>query len=369
MLQQPPVGYFAAGYNAPSAPAFNGGNITYGSLYDAVQAMAAYTTSSAPTAGGTLTINGISLGSYDFCVKQGAQTISAFTAADWFTATQDTRSAFVVVNGALTINSGVTVIPTVRKLLLIVYCTGNLTVNGSISMSLRGANHSGTGNSGGATTAGAIRIATGTFSSITNPTIPAAGGSGGAARTANGVGAAGSTASFGAGGGGSGAFLSGIATSFTSGAGAAGTCFSGGPGGGALAAGSPTASAGAGVASGGAGGAPSGYSDGSGVGNPSTTPSNGTIDTGTGGTVIVICGAAISGTGSVTANGGGASIPWLSPAPYSGCAGGGSGGGAVTVMGKSASGPTLSATGGTATGGTYSGGQGGAGATNTLIIP
>lgn len=369
MLHLPPVGCFAAGYNAPSGPAFTGGNISYGSLYDAVQAMAAYTTSSAPTAGGTLTLNGVSLGSYDFCVKQGAQTISAFTVTDWFTATQDTRSAFVVVNGPLTINSGITVIPSVRKLFVVVYCTGNLTLNGVISMSLRGANHSGTGNSGGATTAGAIRIATGTFSSIANPTIPAAGGSGGAARTVNGSGAAGGTVSFGSGGGGSGAFLSGGATSFVSGAGAAGTCFSGGPGGGALAAGTPTASAGNGVASGGAGGAPSGYPDGSGVGNPSTAPSNGAIDTGTGGTVVVICGAAITGAGSVTANGGGASIPWLSPAPYSGCAGGGSGGGSVTLMGKSASGPTLSATGGTATGGTYSGGQGGAGATNTLIIP
>jgi hypothetical protein len=363
-----PLGYFAA-HIAAGSPEFAGGNVAFGSLYEAAQAMATHAASSMPTAGGTLTINGVSLGSYDFCVKQGDQTVSAFAAADWFTGTPDTRSAFVVVNGNLTVNSGITVIPGVRKLFLVVHCTGNLTLNGTISMSLRGANHSGTGNSGGATSANAIRIATGTFSGIPNPTIPAVGGSGGAARTANGGGALGGTASFGTGGGGSGSFLSGTATSFASGAGAAGTCFSGGPGGGPLAAGTPTASAGAGTASGGAGGVQSGSGNGSGVGNPSTAPQSGTIDTGTGGTVVVICGGAVSGAGSVTANGGGANAPWLAPAPYSGCAGGGSGGGSVTVMGKSVSGPTLSAGGGVAFGGTYSGGQGGGGATNTLIIP
>lgn len=369
MLQQPPVGYFAAGYNAPSGPAFNGGNITYGSLYEAVQAMAAYATSSAPTAGGTLTINGVSLGPYDFCVKQGAQTISAFTATDWFTATQDTRSAFVVVNGALTINAGITVIPTVRKLFLVVYCTGPLTLNGTVSMSLRGANHSGTGNSGGATTAGAIRIATGTFSGLTNPTILAAGGSGGAANSGAG-GSAGSSICTGGGGGGGRGSSNTANPSWGSGAGAGGTCFSGGAGGGGFADffQSATGPAGAGGINGGAGGAAGGGAR-SGVGNPSP---NATPDNGTGGVLVVISGAAVTGSGTLTAIGGSQTDTSFSPAPNSGVCGGASGGGLVCLMGKSISGPTLSAAGGTAVATGFSpvsGGTGGTGAAPQLIIP
>ena len=79
------------------------------------------------------------------------------------------------MNGNLTINSGQTFIPSVRKLFTVLYVTGNLVVNGSISMTGRGANHSGTGSSGGATTAVDIRIGTGTFSAVVNPQIPAAG--------------------------------------------------------------------------------------------------------------------------------------------------------------------------------------------------
>lgn len=377
MLHLPPVGCFAAGYNAPSGPAFTGGNISYGSLYDAVQAMAAYTTSSAPTAGGTLTINGVSLGSYDFCVKQGAQTISAFTATDWFTSTQDTRSAFVVVNGALTINSGITVIPSVRKLFVVVYCTGNLTLNGSLSMSLRGANHSGTGTSGGATTAGAIRIATGTFSGTSNPTILAAGGTGGAGFSSGSTGNAGQSAgaSICTGGGGGGAKGSNNTAnpSWGSGSGAAGTCFSGGAGGGAFADffQSATGPAQAGGSNGGAGGSGGGGGE-SGVGNPSPSRLNGTADTGTGGVLIVISGAAVSGSGALSAVGGSQTSNSASPAPNSGVCGGGSGGGLVCLMGKSITGPTLTAAGGTAVATGFSpisGGAGGAGSASQLIIP
>ena len=64
-----PVGFFAASYHAPGSTGFAGGDIAYGSLYEAAQDMATYTASATPTAGGTLSINGISLGSYDFCVK------------------------------------------------------------------------------------------------------------------------------------------------------------------------------------------------------------------------------------------------------------------------------------------------------------
>lgn len=368
-----PPGYFAAAYEAPSG--FSGGNIAYASLYEAAQAMAAYSASSVPTAGGTLTINGISLGSYDFCVKQGAQTLSAFTAADWFTTTEDSRGAFIVVNGALTINSGITVIPSVRKLFVVVYCTGNLTLNGAVSMSLRGANHSGTGSSGGATAAAAVRIATGTFSGRSNPTILAAGGSGGAAVTSSAAGNAGQSAgsNLSTGGGGSGAksFNNSANPSWGSGAGAAGTSFSGGAGGGSFTDYGQTATgpAGAGGANGGAGG--SGVGGVSGVGNPS--PSGGTgVDNGTGGVLIVISGAAVTGSGSLSANGGTQTSTSFSPAPNSGVCGGASGGGLVCLMGKSISGPSLSAAGGTAIATGFSpvnGGAGGAGSTSQLIIP
>lgn len=371
MLQMPPAGVLAAAGKNLGFP----GNLAVADLYAAAMAMVNYTTSSAPTAGGLLTINGVSLGSYDFCVKQGAQTISTFTATDWFTSTQDTRCAFVVVNGALTINAGITVIPTVRKLFVVVYCTGNLTLNGTISMNLRGANHSGTGNSGGYTAPGNIRVATGTYSTITNPTIPATGGSGGAGRTTAGVGNAGSTATLGSGGGGGGANQQADTNnpSWGSGAGASGTCFGGGAGGGAFSAfyNAPSGPAQPGGVNGGAGGSPITFTNG-GVGNPAGSRGDGTADNGTGGVMIVISGGSVTGSGSLTAAGGTQTGSSQSPAPQSGINGGASGGGIVCLMGKSISGPTLSATGGTAISSGFSplnGGAGGAGATQQLIIP
>ena len=38
----------------------------------------------APTAGGTLTINSQSLGSYDYCIKHGNQTVSSFSNTDFY---------------------------------------------------------------------------------------------------------------------------------------------------------------------------------------------------------------------------------------------------------------------------------------------
>ena len=38
-----------------------------------------------PTAGGTLTVDGVSLGNYEYTIKKGDQTISSFTNSDWFT--------------------------------------------------------------------------------------------------------------------------------------------------------------------------------------------------------------------------------------------------------------------------------------------
>lgn len=310
----------------------------------------------APTAASALTVNSVSVGNYEYTVK-GTTTISSFTAADWFTTTKDTVSSWIIVNGNLTINSGQTLIPAVRKLFTVVYVSGNLVLNGSISMTARGANHSGTGDSGGATTAANIRIGTGTFGAVTNPQIPATGGAGAPARTGglSNNGSAGTAG--GTGGGGTGECISGTTAS----AGAAGTSFSGGPGSGGAISGTSEA----GGANGGKGGNSSGNYSGGGAGNPGgqgrtsggTAGFNG-VD-GTGGTLIVIVEGTLSGTGSFVSNGSTVNRP-----PGS-TAGGGSGGGSVNVLVKTDSSTTTT----TATGGAgVASGSGGNGTARKLAI-
>lgn len=336
---------------------FPGGNLSAASLYDAALLMAKGSPI-APTAGGTLTINSESLGSYDYAIRSG-ETLASFTAADWFTSTVDTRSAWCVVRGNLTINSGVTFTPPVRKLFLVLVVTGNLTVNGTVSMTARGANHSGTGNSGGATTAAAIRIIDGTFSGVTDPNVPAAGGAGGQLRSGPGTlaGNPGTNgANGGSGGGGGGSLTTGGPGD--SGAGAAGTSFSGGPGGGARAGGSIATSGGA---NGGAGGSSTSsvFANGSGgAGNPggAKTDTGGEVgQDGTGGVLVVIVLGQLLGTGAISANG--------SNGGAIGTAGGGSGGGSVTVLAKTdGSSITPAANGGTGPG------SGGAGTARKLAL-
>lgn len=102
---------------------------------------------------GSLNINGSSVGNTEFIVVSG-QTATAGNLSSWFTTTKDTASSFVFVKGNLSIASGLTFTPPARKLFTVVYVSGNLTFgdsSSSISMSQRGANHSGTGDSGGAT--------------------------------------------------------------------------------------------------------------------------------------------------------------------------------------------------------------------------
>lgn len=309
-----------------------------------------------PSSGGSLTINSQPVGNYEYTTRKGNTTISSFNATDWFTNTKDTTSSWIVVNGNLTINSGQTLIPPTRKLFTVLYVTGNLTLNGSISMSSRGANHSGTGDSGGATSAVDIRIGTGTFGAVTNPQIPAAGGAGGAARVASSNGQNGTAGTAGGTGGGSSgqAFSSG-----TSGAGAAGTCFSGGGGGGGVLGGT----AGAAVANGGRGGAGAGAVSGGGAGNPGGAgtglPYGPDGESGTGGTLIVIVGGTFSGNGTITANG-------ANGGGYSGqIFGGSSGGGSITVLyGTDSSTITPVANGGNS----GQGGSGGAGTARKLAI-
>lgn len=305
----------------------------------------------APTSGGALTINSQAVGNYEYTVK-GTTTISSFTAADWFTSTADTVSSWIIVNGNLTINSGQTLIPSVRKLFTVVYVTGNLVHNGTISMVARGANHSGTGNSGGATTAVPIRIGTGTFSAVTDPEIPATGGAGGAVRSTTGANNGTAGTNGGSGGGGSGYAFSGG----TAGSGAAGTCFSGGPGGG----GAYGGVAGNAVANGGKGGDRNsgGPVTTGGAGNPGGAGSI-TGANGTGGTLIIIVEGTMTGNGSFRCDG------TASTRDGGGVPGGGSGAGSVTVLYKTdSSTTTVSANGGNGN----SAGNGGNGTARKLAI-
>jgi hypothetical protein len=277
-----------------------------------------------PTDGGALTINSQAVGNYEVTARKADTTISSFTASDWFTSTKDTTSSWIIINGNLTINSGQTLIPSVRKLFTVVYVTGNLVCNGTISMTTRGANHSGTGDSGGATTAVAIRIGTGTFDAVTNPQIPAAGGAGGTGRSTAGQNAGTAGTDGGTGGGGGGYWFS---SGPTSGSGSAGTCFSGGSGGGSsYVAVSPTPTSGG--TNGGAGGRAGGTSGGGGAGNnggagiPSPTYDGGN---GTGGVLIIICEGSLTGSGTIVASG-------VSGGSAGGVSGGGSGGGSINVL-------------------------------------
>jgi len=309
---------------------FPGGNQTADTIVAFAENLVARP-AAAVAAGGTLTIDGVALGSYDYTIKVGNQTVSSFVSGDWFTATKDTRSAFIVVNGDLTINSGQTFIPPDRKLFTCIYVKGNLVVNGSISMSQRGANHSGTGDSGGYTAPGNIKIlADGTQ-------IPATGGAGGSGAT-NSTGNAGGAGSVGGTAGGA----SGTGdNSATGGNGAAGTSFGGGSAGGSRWASGQAASA---VANGGrAGDASTGGSGtiGGSAGNPGGNGVNGGAagGTGNGGVLIIFVTGNYSGSGSITAAGSNGSGGTRG--------GGGSGGGSVNIFVRGTdTGPTPTATGG-----------------------
>jgi hypothetical protein len=318
----------------------------------------------APSTGGDLTLNSVAVGKYDYTIKRGNQTVASFTEADWFTAGTD-RSAIIVVDGNLTINAGITFTPTNRKLFTFIYVRGNLAINGTVTMTRRGANHSGTGSSSGLTPAAAIRIATGTFSSVVNPQIPASGGNG--APASGGTGNAGTAGTAGGtGGGGSGS----TGTGGTGGAGAPGTSFSGGPGGGGRNTGGAT-NAPAGTPNGGAGGnaASAGNYTGAGTGNPGGTGVGSyTTRSGTGGVLVIICTGILSGSGAVTSAGEGGGTSNGSGGTDGN--GGASGGGSVTIMyGTDSSTITPTASGGPALGsGGPVGGAGGAGTARKLVL-
>lgn len=363
----------ATGLTSATSDAFviYGGNRSYSSAYLFYQDMLTWPTQATPLAGGTLALNSVAMGSYDYIKPSGNQTVSAFTSSDWFTATADSRSAWVVVPANLTINSGQVFKPANRKLFTAVGVSGTLDVSGELSMSARGAYH---GAAGGNVAAGALRIIAGTHGGVTNPEIPAAGGGGGAAKV-SGTGNAGTAGvAGGCGGGGSG----GGNNTGSSGAGAAATSFGGGPGGGGIHAASPDVAE-SGTASGGPGGAAFVTASGNrgcggGAGNDGGAAAvNGTGTAaaggaGTGGVLLAFC-ATLTGAGTITAAGAAGGETTTT----NGRGGGGSGAGSATVMyDADASSITPTATGGAggaANGpsGSLAGGAGGAGTARKLL--
>ena len=183
---------------------------------------------------GSLYLNGNFAGMYDYAYINGNTTLNTEEypkVQHWFTDNADTHWALVCVDGTLTTDNRIIIKPPVRKLGFVLHTDGSFTHNGLISMTNRGANHSGTGNSMGYTAPVAIPVKSGI-------TIPAAGGAGGARRSETSAGSIsknnGGTATNGTGGGGSGASFPVVSGSTVSGKGVAGTCFSSGSGGGSI---------------------------------------------------------------------------------------------------------------------------------------
>lgn len=317
-------------------------------------------------------------GEYLFRVKNGDETVNYTvelynfdenveytTTPTLCDSTYDSKMCILIYKGNLTIGSGVTITPQVRKKGFTIYVAGTLTNNGTISMSARGAKAEGQN-------VYLWRNTNGTYEYV-----PATGGTGGAAVGGYDVAIAGNAGAPGiqrsTGGGGAGAVYtrgcgSSKPTSGASGAGSAGTSYSGGSGGGSAVGNSGYVAAGAGGANGGAGGAGrssryncGNYESGGGAGNPGGSGSN-YGNTGTGGLLNIFATNMIN-NGNLTSNGTTGGYGYYSR--YSASPnwnGGSSGGGSINVFYKDklAIG-TLSTT-----GGVYA--HGGAGGTGSATI-
>jgi hypothetical protein len=302
----------------------------------------------------------------------------------------------------LTINAGVFYSPLRPCRGMIIYCTGNLTINGTISM---------TGKGGGVANkiASPIGIATSTdsrydlvdatlyfnnFSSSVGakgiPThwnwapsgsvwfsnykirIPLSGSAAGGAgsSTGNGTGNSGTAGIFTCGGGGGGGAGQPGPPSFGSGgAGGVGTIFSGGGGGGGGAGGIAGAGGAGLLESGGTGQSnPGSGRGGGGAGNPSGPGAASAGGIGVGGTIILIVRGNFVNNGTISTNGASGGAGNQAPfGPQAGGGGGGSGGGSILIIygGTYSNVGTIVANGGSGgangPGGGGSGGTGGAG--------
>lgn len=306
---------------------------------------------------------------------------------------------------SLTINSSYTLTTNNRCRGLWIYVDGDCTINGTLTMSSRGASHNPTGTpstgirfprfkTGGSDTFAGPDIGTDVGTALFSKesaqgaisangkiyTIVKVGGAGGAA--SNGAGNVGGTITDGVGGGGSGGSNFGPVQG---GGGTAGTCFSGGSAGGGTQY-DPFGSGGGASSFGGAGGAgapasvPSTDGGGGGAGNPGGNGGSGNSPGGAGGAggsgtggllVLMVRGNLTIGSGAVIssngANGGYGGSGGASP---DGGGGGGSGGGRIIVLyaGTLSNSGTIQANGGS--GGSGAGGAGGAGAqTIEQILP
>ena len=293
------------------------------------------------------------------------------------TSKKDTVFSLLRVMGDMTINSGVTVTTPARKLGLAILVNGNCTINGTLDMTARGANHNGSSNTN-STDSGflntypgrVIRLFSGNLNlvslsgttatvggSVTNIALPDQGAAGGLSPDFPGTNA--SNTSLATGGGGSGASGYG----FVGGLGSTGSTFSGGTGGGG--AGNPGSGTN-GTANGGRGGS-SGTTgvSGSGAGNPSGTNSSFAGQPGTGGILILFVtgNLNIGSAGKVLSrgsNGGGGVSTAI-------VGGGGSGGGVICITANTyvlSSGYEVSADAGTGGTGGIFGSRGGNGSVN-----
>jgi hypothetical protein len=273
---------------------------------------------------------------------------------------------------SLTVNSGHTLTVSNRCKGLHIYIQGDLVLNGTISMTARGASASNANQIvsqkrlwNGIFSLEEYQILNNLYSSFQDITISSSSANGGNSVTkigsyAHGNNGSNGTSLFQCGGGGSGAAYGNTATG-QSGRGGNSTFFSGGSGSGGVMVNSSSLTSLQGSDVGGSGSAGlssySGFGGGGGAGNPGgsgqgTGSSAGS--SGTGGQLIIMVGGQISGNGVIESkgsNGGGG---------YSG--GGGSGGGCIVVLFKSQnfSGSVVS-TGGSGGGSTGIGGSGGSG--------
>jgi hypothetical protein len=156
-------------------PSFNAdGTLITDNIYDLAKRLATnwfppdnFTPRALPA--GNLVVNGSELGKLDIAVIPG-QTINnvsenALINNTLFSQTKDIASAWIIVKGNLNL-ANVTLQPSQRKLFTVIYVTGDLTFDegtATISMTQRGANHSGTGDSGGYTAPASIKVGPNTF--------------------------------------------------------------------------------------------------------------------------------------------------------------------------------------------------------------
>jgi len=288
--------------------------------------------------------------------------------------TPDMYMLGVHYKGNLTINSGVTVTAAARKRGMIIIVDGDCNINGTLTMTNRGANTSVATYPSLSDSERTQRILILQNNDV-DLEIPAFGGLGALGKVGVGIGLIGSNGvDGGTGGGGSGGCKIYDSGTPTSGTGAQGTSFSGGAGSGATFTYETPATGNAGTLYGGKGS--DAYQDGGGGGGGAGNPTgirNKLGLNGTGGLLILIVLGSlnIGSTGIVSANGckGGGS----DRDRYSEPGGGGSGGGSVNIfsVGIFTNAGTVQALGGQGNGDdnvNYAGGSGGAGSIRVMQI-